>query len=363
MSAAAKAAKASAKSSQAAKILRGLRYPWPEAPEFGALQEITPGLFWLRMPLPFDLNHINLWLAEDGDGWTVIDTGAATAEAKSIWRRVMAETGNKPVPRAIVTHLHPDHVGLAGWFARKYGAELWMSRTDYLMCRMLAADTGRDAPKEALDFYRAAGFDDEMLAAYEERFGGFGMLISRLPDGFRRLREGETIVIGNGAWRTVTGRGHAPEHICLYNEAEKIFIAGDQVLPRITSNVSVFPTEPQADPLGDWLESCRHLQSVIPDDVLVCPAHNEPFYGLHTRLQALIDGHKQSLTRLEEFCSEPRRAMDVYPVLFRRRVNRGIHINMMAVGESIAHLNHLIGSGRASVERDKDGVSWYRNTQ
>lgn len=340
-------------------VKAGLRYPWPEPQENGALREVIPGLFWLRMPLPFSLDHINLWLAQDGDGWTIIDTGVATAEAKSIWRRIIAKHG-KPVKRTIITHLHPDHAGLAGWFNRKYGAQVWMSRTDYLMCRMLAADTGRDAPKEAIDFYRAAGFDDEMLAAYEERFGGFGMMISRMPDGFRRIRGGDVISIDGEDWQAVVGRGHAPEHICLYHAGKKILIAGDQVLPRISSNVSVFPTEPDADPLGEWLESCRDLQTAIPDDVLVCPAHNEPFYGLHTRLQNLIDTHNSALDRLEAFCKTPRRAIDVYPILFRRRVDKTIHINMMAVGESIAHLNYLLQAGRVQREQDKAGVSWYR---
>ncbi len=354
--------RAAAKAPAPPPAANGIRYPWAQPPEPGELREVVPGLHWLRMPLPFALDHINLWLAEDGDGWTVIDTGTATGKAKEIWRATLARIGrNLPVRRVIVTHLHPDHIGLAGWFSRKYGAELWMSRTDYLMCRMLATDTGKDAPREALDFYRAAGFGEDQISAYEERFGGFGMLISRLPDSYRRLTHGETITIGASSWAIVVGAGHAPEHICLYDKARRLFISGDQVLPRISSNVSVFPTEPAADPLGDWLHSCRALGAQIPDDVLVLPAHNEPFHGLHARLKALIDNHEKALARLMEMCAaHPRRAVDLFPALFRRRVDRSLY--MMAVGESIAHLNYLIRRNKITAARDADGINWYSAT-
>ena len=338
-----------------------LRYPFGRVPEPAEMVEAAPGIWWVRMPLPFQLDHINLWLIEDGDGWTVVDTGVASDEVKALWREVFKTgLGGKPVTGLVVTHLHPDHVGLAGWFTRKWGIELHMSRTDFLMCRNLVLDTGRDAPKEALDFYRAAGFSERGVESYRQRFGGFGKGVSRLPDIFRRLREGDELEIGGRTWRVVVGSGHAPEHVCLYCEEAKILISGDQVLPRISSNVSVHPTEAYENPLEDWIESCKRLRATLPNDVLVLPAHNEPFYGLHERLTQLIDGHEDGLAKLLAMLDEPKRAIDVFPALFKRKI--GPEVFFMATGESLAHLNCLLGRGLATVSRDEKGVNWYSRT-
>ena len=338
-----------------------LRYPQERIPSAGELIEAAPGVFWVRMPLPFQLDHINLWLLEEDDGWTLVDTGVATDEVKSLWRQIFVDRlKGKPIKRLIVTHLHPDHVGLAGWFTRKWGIELEMSRTDFLLCRNLVLDTGREAPKEALDFYRAAGIGRRGLESYSKRFGGFGERVHRLPDIFRRLKEGDEMTIGGRRWRVVIGSGHAPEHVCLYCEEAKILISGDQVLPRISSNVSVHPTEAYENPLQDWIDSCHRLRANLPGDLLVLPAHNEPFYGLHARLSQLIEGHEEGLAKLHDLLAEPKRAIDVFPALFKREI--GPEVFFMATGESLAHLNCLIGRGRATVERDEKGVDWYRRT-
>lgn len=336
-----------------------LRYPLGRIPAAGEMMEAAPGVYWVRMPLPFQLDHINLWLLEEEDGWTLVDTGVSSDEVKALWRRIFADgLKGKPVKRLIVTHLHPDHVGLAGWFTRKWGIELQMSRTDFLLCRNLVLDTGREAPKEALDFYRAAGIGERGLESYRKRFGGFGERVHRLPDIFRRLKEGDEMTIGGRRWRVVVGSGHAPEHVCLYCEEAKILISGDQVLPRISSNVSVHPTEAYENPLQDWLDSCHRIRAALPDDVLVLPAHNEPFYGLHTRLTQLIDGHAEGLSKLHDLLAEPKRAIDVFPALFKRKIVPDVFF--MATGESLAHLNCLIGRGEAAVARDEKGVDWYR---
>jgi glyoxylase-like metal-dependent hydrolase (beta-lactamase superfamily II) len=336
-----------------------LEYPFGDPPAAGESREVAPGVRWVRMPLPFVLNHINLWLLEDGDGWTVVDTGLATEVTREHWRTIFArDLGGKPVRRVIVTHMHPDHVGLAGWITRKYEAPLWITRLEYMSCRMLVADTGREAPKDGERFYRAAGWDEDALDSYRVRFGGFGKAVSRLPDSFRRLAEGDTIAIGGRQWRLVTGNGHSPEHACLWQPELGLFISGDQVLPRISSNVSVFPTEPEGDPLTDWISSCAKLKREVPDDVLVLPSHNEPFRGLHARLQNLIDSHERCLDRLEKRLREkPRRAVDVFGALFAREI--GSDLLGMATGEAVAHLNCLIGRGRAQRMPQADGPTLY----
>lgn len=339
----------------------GLRYPLRARPEPGQAIQVAPGVHWLRMPLPMALNHINLWALEDGDGWTLVDTGMQTAEIAAAWETVLAgPMAGKPVKRVVCTHMHPDHVGMAGWLTRRFDCPFWMTRLEYVTCRMLVADTGREAPADALRFYRASGWKSPDLEYYKARFGGFGKMVYALPDSYQRVSHGDELLIGGHRWHAVIGRGHSPEHLCLYCPQLQLLISGDQVLPRITSNVSVFPTEPDADPLKDWLESLAMIQTAVPDDVLVLPAHNEPFYGLHMRIQALIQGHERSLARLQEALVEPQTASDVFGLLFHRPVSG--QMLQMATGESVAHLNCLIQRGHLTRKLDDAGVAWYQAT-
>ena len=337
-----------------------LTYPLGSPPLPGQTCEVAPGVHWLRMRLPMSLDHINLWALEDGDGWTLVDTGMRTDEIAATWQSVMSGLlANRAVKRVICTHMHPDHIGMAGWLTRRFDCRLWITRLEYLTCRTLVSDTERDAPADALRFYHAAGWDGEAIERYKTRFGHFGKMVYALPDSFRRISDGEEIAIGRSAWRVVVGRGHSPEHACLYCPELSVLISGDQVLPKITSNVSVFPTEPDADPLTDWLESLASIRLAVPDDVLVLPSHNEPFRGLHARIAQLIEGHEQALLRLKEALTDRKTAADIFSVLFRRRVS-GDNL-MMATGESIAHLNCLIARRQAIREIDDSGVAWYRS--
>ncbi len=334
-------------------------YPFAEPPEPGTVLEVADGVLWVRMPLPFSLKWINLWALADGDGWTIVDTGIPTPDTKAHWRTLFAGAlGGKPVTRVIVTHMHPDHVGLAGWMTRKFQCPLWMTQLEYLTCRVLVADTGRDAPEAGVDFYRAAGWAQEELDRYVERFGGFGRAVTQLPDAYHRLTDGQELDIGGRTWRVVTGSGHSPHHACLWCEELNVFISGDQILPRISSNVSVFPTEPEANPLQNWLDSCAKLRDLLPEDVLVLPAHNEPFRGVRRRLQALIDGHETGMRRILERLDKPKRALDLFGALFARKI--GPDVLGMATGETLAHLNCLKGRGEIVSRRVNDEILYSR---
>lgn len=336
-----------------------LDYPFTDGPATGAAVEVAPGVNWLRMPLSGSLAFINVWAIADGEGWAIVDTGISGPDTLQAWRDAFrGPLGGRPASRVFVTHMHPDHIGMAGWLTRKYDCPLWITRLEFLSCRSLAADTGREAPQEALTFYRAAGWDEDAIERYRSRFGFFGKSLHALPDTFRRLRDGDRVRIGAHEWEVVVGSGHSPEHGCLYCPELKLLISGDQVLPRISSNVGVFPTEPEADPLDEWLTSLARIKTRVPDDVLVLPAHNDPFRGLHARIDDLIAGHEQGLARLRHRLAEPRRAVDVFPALFRREITPGLL--GLATGESLAHLNYLLGRGQAVRARDDAGVDWYR---
>ncbi len=339
-----------------------LDYPFEAGPTPGTGEalDVAPGVKWLRMPLGGALQFINVWAIADGEGWCVVDTGMQTRDTAQAWRTAFKEgLEGKPITRVIVTHLHPDHIGLAGWMTRKFDCRLWMTRLEYLQCRMLVADTGREAPEDGINFYKAAGWDEDALENYRTRFGGFGKAIYQLPDSYRRVNDGDEFLIGAHTWRIVTGCGHSPDHACLYCPELKLLISGDQVLPRISSNVSVFPTEPEADPLTDWMVSCAKVKREVPDEVLVLPAHNDPFHGLHARLDHLIAGHERSLGRLQALLTKaPKRAVDVFGALFARPI--GPDLLGMATGEGLAHINCLIERGQAVAEADADGVIWYR---
>lgn len=343
------------------ELYRGLTYPFGRgaSPEPGNPQKIAEGVYWARFSMPMSLDHINLWLLEDEDGWTVVDTCLSIPSARETWETLF--TGfmqGKPVKRVICTHLHPDHVGLAGWITERFDCTLWMSREEFLMCRAMASDTGRAAPDVALRFYHEAGYTEEQLERYRKKFGNFGRAIAPLPDSFRRVVDRETLTIGGRYWQVIVGSGHSPEHASLYCPALKLFISGDQVLPRITPNVSVFPTEPDGDPLKEWLRSSAKIRDTLPDDLLVLPAHEAPFRGLHVRLSQIMENHKRDLTHLFDHLSEPKRAVDCFPALFSREI--GEDLLGLATGETLAHLNCLLGRRRITRTKDAKGVHWYK---
>jgi glyoxylase-like metal-dependent hydrolase (beta-lactamase superfamily II) len=319
---------------------------------------LAEGIGWTRSPVPGSLNHINLWLLEDDGGVAIVDTGLNLPAAREAWEAVFAgPLAGRTVTRIVCTHFHPDHLGLAGWLAARFGVRLWMTRGEWLFGRMLTADIRDAPPTEAVAYWRAAGWSEERIEAEAAKgWGRFAAMVSPIPVAMVRLQDGDEVRIGTRTWRIVTGSGHSPEHACLVDHQGGLMIAGDQVLPRITSNVSLSLSEPEADPLGEWLASIAKLR-LLPDDLLVLPSHGEPFTGLHARLDALADGHLGRLDALHDHLAEPRRAVDCFPILFGRRIDDSIL--GLATGEALAHLRHLEAGGRA-VREVRDGAHWYR---
>ncbi|MFN3228667.1 MAG: MBL fold metallo-hydrolase [Asticcacaulis sp.] len=337
---------------------RGLYYPAPEAPAPGTVHWIAEDVAWLRLPLPFSLDHINVWILRSTTGLVIVDTGLNTGLTRSLWTDVLTEHfEGVAVEGVIATHLHPDHLGLAGWLCEIHACPLWMSRSEYLTARMLMGQTGASVPDAHAAFYQAAGWSEAQLSAWRQGYGQFSRGVAPLPDQYHRLQDGQGLTIGQGAWTVITGGGHSPEHVCLYRASDGLLIGGDQVLPHISSNVSLWPTEPEADPLGEWLDSLMRLPERVADTALVLPSHGLPFVGLKARSEALIRGHHRRLARIWSAIETPARATDTFEAVFRRTIRDGEL--SLATGEVLAHLQYLVKQGLALACRDGSGVSWW----
>lgn len=331
-----------------------------DPPSPGEAVEVDDGVLWLRVPLPsFRPDHVNVYALDDGDGWTVVDTGLDTPATRQIWERMLAgPLRGRPVRRVILTHYHPDHVGLVGWL-QATGAELWTTRTSWVTARMLTLDV-QDRPRpETLAYWRAGGMPEEML---EERAArrpfNFADCVAPLPLGFRAIAQGDEIVAGRRHWRVEIGQGHAADQATLWGIGHDLVITGDQVLPGITPNLGVYASEPEADPVGDWLVSCRRLGRLARPEHLALPGHRRPFLGLDTRLVELAEHGEAGLDRLESFLEEPRRASECFPVLYGRAIGSGEYL--LALGEAVGHLNRLARTGRATRHRGTDGAWWWQ---
>ncbi|MBA58068.1 MAG: MBL fold metallo-hydrolase [Gammaproteobacteria bacterium] len=332
-----------------------ITYPFKEPPEFGRTLEVAEGVFWLRMPLPMSLNHINLYLIEGQTGWTVIDTGIRGPETKKYWNEIFENClGNKPIDQILCTHMHPDHTGQAGFLTSYWNAPLLMSHGEYFQTRVMNTMVRDSSRWETSEHFKLAGISPEYMETMARTQSNFAPDKDDLPipNSFIRLQDGEEISIGNKLWKIVSGTGHSPEHICLVSDELEVLISGDQVLPVITSNVSVSPTEPFGDPLSGWIESHNKFLTQIGDNMLVLPAHNEPFYGLHFRLRELIDHHEERMAIIIENCKNPKKAVDLLPSLFDRKLEG--HSMFMATGECIAHLHCLMKRGRITRVREND---------
>ncbi|WP_461427561.1 MBL fold metallo-hydrolase [Gymnodinialimonas sp.] len=336
-----------------------IRTPFPEAPAEGEAIEVAEGVLWLRIPLPMVLNHVNVYALRDKDGWTLIDTGVNSRRTIALWEKILARPlGGVPVTRLIVTHHHPDHVGLAGWFQGQ-GAELLMTRTAWLFARMLTLDEQDQATDAQVQFWIDAGMDAEVLATRRtERPFNFADIVYPMPLGFTRLHEGATIEMGGRTWDIRFGHGHAPDHATFWSRDGEMVIGGDQLLATISPNIGVYATEPGADPLDDWMAACEALQPHARETQLVLPGHKLPFTGLPARMDQLIDNHHGALKHLRAHIAKgPCSAAECFPPLFKRTIDGGTY--GLALVEAVAHLNHLHQLGEVTRARRSDGAWAY----
>ncbi|MDE1546694.1 MBL fold metallo-hydrolase [Dechloromonas agitata] len=334
-----------------------LHYPHPHPPAAGELTEVAPGVFWLRMPLPFQLDHINLWLLRDGDGWVIVDTGFPEDHVRETWSGILDRLDG-PVTKLLVTHFHPDHLGLATWLMERTGAPLWMSTGEFLTAHVVWNEVGGHGARFMVEQFRQHGLDAERLAKFEKRGSGYRKAVPSLPEHYNRLMAGDSVCIDGRRWEIVIGHGHAPEHVALYCAELGVLISGDMLLPRISTNISVFAATPEADALRWYLASLDELATEIPGETLVLPSHGLPFTGVQERVTALHAHHEERLQALENSCDQaPKSAAELLETLFNRQLDT--HQTMFAMGEAIAHLNYLEQAGRLSRVCGADGVIRY----
>lgn len=311
-------------------------------PEAGKWQQVAPGILWLRMPLPFELDHINLYLIEDKEsgGYALIDTGIGTSKTKALWDSLLTDLG-KPLTKVIVTHLHPDHIGMAGYLVEKFRVPMYMSHSEYFVARALSAGARGASDWQDDEYLVRCGMSQDYVAnakSNRKTSKGIGDVIHPIPVQFERLQEGDEIKIGEHSWQVIIGRGHSPEHVCLYSETLNVLISGDHVLPKISPNIGVYSTEPNANTLKQYLTTLPQFTE-LPSNTLVLPSHKQPFHGLHYRVNQLIEHHQDHLANLRSFCQTGRTIKDCLPVLFKRDLNP--HNMFFAIAEAFSHLNYL----------------------
>jgi glyoxylase-like metal-dependent hydrolase (beta-lactamase superfamily II) len=337
----------------------GLRYPFADYPPVDDAAEVAPGIYWLSTVLPFRLRAINIWLLRDGDGWTIVDCGYARNDVRAHWRAVWRKyLGGRPVTRLIVTHFHPDHIGNSGWLSDTWDLLPHMTESEWLHGRLAALDVHTDSIEQRIRFYVAHGLDQARLQRFRDEVVPYSAGV-QLPDAYVRIADGDEIEIDGHVWRVVVGHGHAPEHACLYCEERAILISGDQVLPQITPNISVWPPEPEADPLRAYFASIARLRATVCPDVLVLPSHRKPCYGLHERLDEIEAHHHERLERvLDRVHGHSVTAGEVASFLFPQDLDG--HQIGFAVSETLAHLNYLMHDGVLERTRDADSVYRFR---
>jgi len=347
-----------------------LLYPLGEhTPSTGQATEVAPGVYWLRMGLPFALDHINLWLLRDRqpdpqepahlrEGWTVVDCGIDNPTTREAWLAVESQVmQGLPVLRVIVTHMHPDHMGLAHWLCARWQAPLWMGITEYQAAKLACQTQGGLGSAPALRFFAQHGWNrEEDLATVQRHMSHYAEMVPAVPASHVRLMEGLQLRIGDRTWQCLSGLGHSPEHMALRCDADRLFISGDMLLPSISSNISVYHQEPEADPLAWFLQSLTQMQTILPEDCLVLPSHGRPFRGVHARVAQLQAHHAERLTELLQACTErPCSAHDALPVLFKRPLNQ--QQMTFAMGEAVAHLHALWHAGKVQRRLEPaDGV-------
>jgi len=338
-----------------------LEYPHAAPPAPGETLQVAPGVHWLRMPLPFALDHINLWLLEDelngNAGWTFIDCGIGDGATRALWERIFAgPIAGRPIRRLVVTHHHPDHAGLAWWLVERTGAEFWMPQAEYFAAHAMREGSAGFAFDHVVAMFERNGLAGEKLELMQQRRSNYRSRVPDFPSAYRRLLDGQAHRIGGRDWRVIMGYGHAPEHAALYCEELGVLISGDMVLPRISTNVSVWANEPEGNPLALFLDSLSRYAG-LPATTLTLPSHGLPFRGLRERIEQLKEHHRLRLAELHEACETPKAAADVLDTLFRRKLDT--HQLFFAMGEAMAHLHLLHFDGRLKRSVGADGVVRY----
>ena len=319
--------------------------------------EVAEGILWFRLPMPIALDHINIYLLDDGDSWVLIDTGLGDTRSIEIWTNILRKyLSKRPIQKIIVTHFHPDHVGLAGWLIERTDAEFWMTQIEWLSARQAYLTIDSAASDTMCAFYKKANLKLDLIEIYDDIGNDYRSMVTPIPPEYDRIEHSTSFKIGDRIWKPVFGSGHSPDHVSFYCEKDRIMLGGDMLLPRITPIIAVWWQEPNADPLKGYIEFLKNLGSV-GSDALILPAHNRPYKELQTRVADLISHHNERLEITYEACKNENSAEAIMQELFTRKLDP--FQTRFAIGETIAHINNLIKKGTLKRRLDDDGVYFY----
>ena len=323
--------------------------------------EISEGILWFRFPMPIALDHINIYLLEDNDGWVLIDTGMADPVSIETWEIILKKyTAKRPIIRIIGTHFHPDHVGLAGWLLDRIDAEFWMSQIEWLSARQAYLDAEEVSLVNMRKFYDLAGLGTSEKNLYYEIGNDYREMVSPIPSVYKRIEKETIFLIGGRTWQPIFGSGHSPDHVTLYNKKDQIVLGGDMLLPRITPIIAVWWQEPDGNPLDGYLKFLEGIE-VATEETIVLPAHDLPYKGLLTRIKDLIQHHQNRLEITFECCSETVTASCIMKALFRRDLDA--FQTRFAIGETIAHINYLLHKKEISRHLSQDHSYLYQKNK
>lgn len=330
-------------------------------PELGKAVPIADGVLWLRLPMPYQLGHVNIYLLSADDGWAAFDTGMGDEQSIAMWSSLLSrgELASSSITHLLISHFHVDHIGMAGWLGRRFGCPLTMTRTEYLQGAYWLAGKTADHVQRATDFYRSHGLSEAGMVDLLSYGPDFQAHTTGYPPAFLRAAHGDTLKVGGRAFKVMTGGGHAPEQMALLSESERLFLTGDQILEGTSANIGVWPAEPLADPVQDYHDALRRIEREVPEDVLVLPGHGLPFYGIRTRARQLAEQSARRCDLLAEACrSRPLAAAELVALIFRRPMSDRAAAYTTSV--AIAYTNHLAKQGILFTDPTPDGVTRFR---
>ncbi len=317
------------------------------------LRQVLPGILMFTLPVDYGIDHVNIYLIRDGEGWCLFDTGADCEAARALWLRALAGPLAAGLTRIIVSHHHPDHLGLAVWLQERTGAPILMREEELAVAWQTHVASASDRAY-CIDFMRRHGLAPE---AAQQVVGGVlqSNMACAVPERVEPLEAGQTLHIGDHAFDVLVLGGHSIAQICLYEPRLRLLLTGDQLLERITPNIGVWPYG-ETDPLPRYLDSLRIIAGMEIEHVL--PAHHRVYHAGVERAHGLVAHHQRALRKfMARLGAGGMNATELSYAVYGAQGDP-LH-GYLAMGETLAHLLWLARSGYVRGEETSAATRWY----